>query len=167
MDRPLWTFGPIAMPLEALALIRSHAESTYPSECCGFGAGPAAIPELVDEVFPEVNEADRYHAIDPIRFPRTSRTYFKINEIRAQKLFKEAAARGRPIKLIYHSHCDAGDYFSAEDAATFVQEGVLTWPCAFLVVSVRNGCAVSERLWVHVEGSDRFEQAPLLIRSTY
>jgi proteasome lid subunit RPN8/RPN11 len=104
-------------------------------------------------------------ASDPERFPRTSRTYFKIHELRAAKAFDRGRASGRPIKVIYHSHCDAGAYFSPEDAATFASGGTLMWPCAFLVVSVVEGVAAGHRLWVHTPGTDAFHEAVLEIRN--
>jgi proteasome lid subunit RPN8/RPN11 len=158
-----WIAGPIELQRAVRDAIRAHAEESYPSECCGLASGPREPAARVDAAEREVNEADKYHRLDPERFPRTSRTYFKINELRASKAFDRGAAQGRPIKVIYHSHCDAGDYFSAEDAATFAVDGQLMWPCAFLVVSVIDGKAVSERVWAHVPGTDTFQEAELRI----
>ena len=73
--------------------------------------------------------------------------YFKINELRASRAFDEGAAQSLPIKVIYHSHCNAGAYFSEEDAATFAQDGTLMWPCQFLVVSVENAEVKDHKLW--------------------
>lgn len=146
---------------EVLEAIYAHAKETYPSECCGFIAGPAENPAYLDEAIREVNEADAYHRLDPERFPRTSRSYFKIHELRAMKAFERGAASGRPIKVIYHSHCDAGSYFSTEDAATFAHDGQLMWPCAFLVVSVVGGEPKGHQLWVHVPGTDTFRESPI------
>lgn len=163
MSETPWIAGPIEIAPEVLEAIRAHAAECYPSECCGFASGPAEIAERVDEAHRETNEADKYHRLDPEQFPRTSREYFKINELRAAKAFDRGRAAGRPIKVIYHSHCDAGDYFSAEDAATFAHEGQLTWPCAYLVVSVQDGRAVSQRVWVHVPGTNEFREAELRV----
>lgn len=164
-----WIAGPIHLPRAVLEAVRAHAVETYPSECCGLLSGPAETIPLVDASERAVNEADRYHALDPERFPRTSRTYFKINELKATKAIERGAAAGRPVKVFYHSHCDAappggrGDYFSAEDAATFAQDGQLMWPCAFLVVSVENGVPMGQRLWVHRPGTNEFDEAPLVV----
>lgn len=158
-----WIAGPIDIREDVIDAIRRHAEECYPSECCGLAMGPADDPLLVDASVRVVNEADKYHRLDPIQFPRTSREYFKMNELLAARAFERGAAEGRPVKLVYHSHCDAGDHFSDEDAATFSVDGRLTWPSAFLVVSVRNGRSVSERLWVHVPGTNRFEESRLRI----
>ena len=156
-----WIAGDLVITRDALDAIEAHAREAYPSECCGFLAGPASDPRRLDAPTREVNEADKYHRLDPERFPRTSRTYFKINELRAARGFEAAAAAGQPIKVIYHSHCDAGAYFSAEDAATFAAEGQLMWPCAFVVVSVVGGEVKDKKLWVHRPGTDAFDESSL------
>lgn len=158
-----WIRGELRIRRDVLEAIEQHAIEAYPSECCGLASGPADDPTLLDVAVREVNEADKYHRLDPERFPRTSRTYFKINELRAAKAFDAGEREGRPIKVIYHSHCDAGAYFSAEDAATFASEGQLMWPCAFLVVSVREGAVHERRLWVHAEGTNDFVESTLTI----
>ncbi len=159
-----WVEGDLVIDPAVLEAIEAHAREAYPSECCGFVFGPIEEASRLDAMQRETNEADKYHRLDPETFPRTSRTYFKINELRAARTFEEAAAAGRPLKVIYHSHCDAGPYFSDEDAATFAQEGMLMWPCAFLVVSVVEGEVRGRALWVHVPGTDRFREARLEVR---
>ncbi len=156
-----WIAGDLVIERAALEAIYEHARTQYPNECCGFVAGPAADAARLDEAIREVNEADRYHQLDPERFPRTARTYFKMNELRAAKALERARDGGRPIKVIYHSHCDAGAYFSAEDAATFASDGALTWPCAFIVVSVIGGEVREHKLWVHVPGTDGFRESSM------
>jgi len=160
-DLPIWTRGALSIRRAVLDAIEAHALECYPNESCGFVVGPADEPALLDEAIREVNEADKYHALDPERFPRTARTYFKINELRAARAFDAARDRGRPIKVIYHSHCDAGPYFSAEDAATFASEGQLMWPCAFIVVSVVGGRLEGRKLWVHAPGTEDFVESTL------
>ena len=125
--------------------------------------GPADEPGHLDASVREVNEADKYHALDPETFPRTSRTYFKINELRATRAIERAEAEGRPMKVVYHSHCDVGAYFSDEDCATFSQGGQLMWPCAFIVVSVHEDGVRDHTVWVHVPGTDAFEEAELRV----
>lgn len=158
-----WIRGELRIARAVLDAIEAHAREGYPSESCGFVSGPADDPALLDAAVREVNEADKYHALDPERFPRTSRTYFKINELRAARAFEAGEREGRPIKVIYHSHCDAGAYFSAEDAATFASQGQLMWPCAFLVVSVVEGEVRDRKLWVHAEGTDGFVESTLRV----
>ena len=114
-----WIEGDLDVTKAVMDDIEAHALECYPSECCGFASGPAETPRHIDASVREVNEADKYHKLDPETFPRTSTTYFKINELRAAKAFDSGEANGKPIKVIYHSHCDAGAYFSKEDSATF------------------------------------------------
>jgi proteasome lid subunit RPN8/RPN11 len=163
VSRPTWVAGNLTVSGRLLEEVEAHAREAYPSECCGFLLGPADAPGRLDGVQREVNEADKYHRLDPERFPRTSRTYFKMNELRAARTFDAQASAGRPVKVIYHSHCDAGAYFSDEDAATFSSRGELQWPCAFLVVSVMEGQVRDRRLWVHREGTDAFDESTLTV----
>jgi [CysO sulfur-carrier protein]-S-L-cysteine hydrolase len=158
-----WIEGDLRIPAAVMAELEAEALARYPSEACGFVLGPASEPSLLDEAVVEVNEADKYHRLDPETFPRTSKTYFKLNELRAAKRFAEGEASGRPVKVIFHSHCDAGAYFSAEDAYTFASEGQLMWPCAFIVVSVMDGAVADRKLWVHVPGTDDFRESTLEI----
>jgi len=163
-----WIASDLKVAPAVMAAIEAHALETYPSECCGFAFGPADAPALVDEAKREENEADKYHRLDPETFPRTSETYFKINELRASRTMEAAEKAGRPLKVIYHSHCNAGAYFSEEDAATFASEGQLMWPCAFVVVSVqRDGegqpAVVERKLWLHVPGSGDFREGALSV----
>ena len=160
---PNWIQGELQLPAAILAELHAHALETYPEECCGFVSGPAAEPKRLTKAAREVNEANKIHKLDPETFPRTARTYFKINELRAARAFDQGEKSGDPIKVIYHSHCDAGAYFSAEDAATFSSEGTLMWPCAFIVVSVQDGRVAETKLWIHKPGTDDFSESTLQI----
>jgi proteasome lid subunit RPN8/RPN11 len=161
-DMP-WIAGGLTIRADVLADMEAHALACYPSECCGFASGPSSDALLVDASLRIENEADKYHQLDPETFPRTSRTYFKINELKAAKAFDEGQKNGRPIKVIYHSHCDAGAYFSHEDAATFASDNTLMWPCAFIVVSVQDGRIAERKLWVHTPGTNAFHESTLTV----
>ena len=158
-----WIQGELQLPAAILAELHAHALEAYPEECCGFVSGPAAEPKRLTKAVREANEANKFHKLDPETFPRTARTYFKINELRAARAFDQGEKAGEPIKVIYHSHCDAGAYFSAEDAATFSSEGTLMWPCAFIVVSVQAGKVAETKLWIHKPGTDDFSESTLQI----
>jgi proteasome lid subunit RPN8/RPN11 len=164
-----WTRAALRITAPVLAAIRAHAEAEFPKESCGWLSGPVDPFDLLDEATAGVNEADKYHALDPEQFPRTSRDYFRLSNKDFGRARKAGLAASRPVKVVYHSHCDspkdgfpAGDYFSAEDAETFAREGRLWVPCAFVVVGVVGGRALGQRLWVHVPGSDGFEERPLV-----
>lgn len=160
---PIWAQGNLVLTRSLFKQIEAHALESYPSECCGFVHGPSNEPLKLTHITREENQADKYHNLDPFRFPRTSKTYFKINELRAMRAFEEGVKNGQPIKVIYHSHCDTGAYFSAEDTATFSSGGELMWPCAFIVVSVAKGEIIDRKLWVHIPGKDEFKESLLTI----
>jgi hypothetical protein len=73
------------------------------------------------------------------------------------------------VKVLYHSHLDAGAYFSPTDAAVMSmgeppeEEGAPitmgpgpAWPVAFLVTSVRHGEIDEHRLFVWDAASSTF-----------
>ena len=158
-----WIAGDLKIRADVLAALEAEALLRYPSEACGFVLGPAGDPALLDEAVLEENEADKYHRLDPETFPRTSETYFKLNELRAARRFQEGEASGRPVKVIFHSHCDAGAYFSEEDAYTFASDGQLMWPAAFIVVSVVGGAVADRKLWIHEPGTNGFREFSLAV----
>lgn len=158
-----WIRGDLVITRAVMDELEAHAVECFPKECCGFAFGPAEQPAVLDESRREENEADKYHRLDPETFPRTAEMYFKINELRASKTFAAGEASGRPVKVIYHSHCNAGAYFSEEDAATFANDHQLMWPCAFIVVSVMQGEVGERKLWVHEPGTNGFVEAALTI----
>jgi proteasome lid subunit RPN8/RPN11 len=159
-----WIAGDLQLTAALLSELHAHALECYPNECCGFIAGPQAEPGQLTKALRETNEADKFHKLDPVTFPRTARTYFKINELRAARAFEQGDKSGEPIKVIYHSHCDAGAYFSTEDAATFASQNTLMWPCAFIVVSVQAALVVETKLWVHVPGTNEFRESKLCVQ---
>lgn len=102
-----------AVPPQMLTAIYAHAQETYPEECCGFLIGPHDSA-TIDEVRRCVNEQNRYHALDPERFPRTAREAYYLGG-KDLRFLLESVRSPRPVKIIYHSHPDVGAYFSAED----------------------------------------------------
>lgn len=161
-ERP-WIAGDLRLPAAVLAELHAHALECYPNECCGFISGPRSEPLRLSRSARESNLADKFHKLDPITFPRTARSYFKIDELRAARAFEAGDESGEPIKVIYHSHCDAGAYFSSEDAATFASDNTLMWPCAFVVVSVLEGKIADTKLWVHQPGTNEFRESKLQV----
>jgi proteasome lid subunit RPN8/RPN11 len=119
--------------------IASHAERDFPVEACGVVLGRSNASELT-RVVPMRNMQDRYHARDPEAFPRTGRDAFRLDELERMRVLEQGEAEGLVERILYHSHCDAGAYFSPEDRAMAVQQGIEMMPGAIhLVVSVRAG----------------------------
>jgi proteasome lid subunit RPN8/RPN11 len=101
------------VPQPILDAIYAHARETYPEECCGFLIAPQGSA-TIDEVRRCVNEQNRYHALDPERFPRTAREAYYLGG-KDLRFLLDSVSGERPVKIIYHSHPDVGAYFSAED----------------------------------------------------
>lgn len=147
-----WLDGNLVISREVIAEIDAHARAEYPNESCGFLTGPAADPSRVDRAIRAHNLADKYHRADPQTFPRTARTFFIIDPRLIQRTFEEGARSGQPVKVIYHSHCDVGAYFSSEDRAAAAPEGVLSYPVVYLVTSVREGVVDERKLFTYRDG---------------
>src|SRR5207249_8718665 len=98
---------------QVLEEIYAHARETYPEECCGFLIG-LSDSAFIEEVRRCVNEQNRYHALDPERFPRTARIAYYLGG-KDLRFLMQSLETPRPVKIIYHSHIDVGSYFSAED----------------------------------------------------
>ena len=124
---------------ELLRGILAHAVRCYPVEGCGLVfAGPRGARAL-----PVENALDRYHARDPVRFPRTARTGYLMDPLRQLEAFEAAEAAGEKLVAVFHSHADVGAYFSEEDRAQAL--GANATPLfpgvEYLVLSVRAaGC---------------------------
>ncbi len=137
-------------------------------EACGVLSGPAGDARLVDEETRLPNLANRYHAIDPVDYPRTGRMYFLVDPLKFSRAIKSGEDGGRPIKVLWHSHLDVGAYFSDTDAQTALAGGdTPAYDLAYLVVSVRgNGrggeAKVDDRkLFIYDLASKRFVEAEL------
>jgi proteasome lid subunit RPN8/RPN11 len=80
--------------------------------------------------------------------------------------FEEAMARfeteKRPVKVLYHSHLDAGAYFSSTDAEVAkMGQGEPPWDIAYLVTSVRSGGVDDRKLFVWDPSHVTFAEAKL------
>jgi proteasome lid subunit RPN8/RPN11 len=125
---------------EELALIRRQAEAEYPGECCGvvlLGGGTPSKRIL----FPCRNIQNELHAKDPGRHPRDARTAYYIAPEHLLKIAR-LESEGLRVSTIYHSHVDAGAYFSETDKRQAAPAGEPLYPdAAYLVVSVVAGKA--------------------------
>lgn len=174
-----WTLGNLVFSRSVIAAVEADALAGYAddAEACGYLRGPASEPLLCDEHVRMPNLANKLHALDPEQYFRTARTFFAFNEKKLDDAVRASAVEGRPVKVLYHSHLDAGAYFSPTDAAVMsfgeppaFEGGPATmgpgpaWPLAFLVTSVRAGAVDEHRLFVWDAGARAFVASPFTVR---
>ncbi|HZO11618.1 MAG TPA: Mov34/MPN/PAD-1 family protein [Polyangiaceae bacterium] len=158
-----WIKGGLRITRAALDAVERDARRGFDAdeEACGYVRGPATDALLCDEAVSMPNLANKLHSIDPETYFRTGRSFFAFNEKKFDDAVRRGDREGRPIKVLYHSHVEAGAYFSATDRAVMSmgeppnEEGgacVLgpgpAWPLAFLVVSVRRSGVDDHKLFV-------------------
>jgi [CysO sulfur-carrier protein]-S-L-cysteine hydrolase len=130
--------SPILVTADELAEMRRHAEAEYPRECCGvlLVRGPAER-----RLIRCTNVQDALHARDPVRHPRGARTAYHIDDeelLRVLRLERE----GFRMTVVYHSHVDAGAYFSETDRQNALMGDEAAYPdTTYVVVSVVGGRA--------------------------
>jgi proteasome lid subunit RPN8/RPN11 len=121
---------------ELVARLAALCEADPGREVCGFLVRRDGALHVV----PVANAADRYHALDPARFPRTSRDSYLMDPKEQLRIHRELEAWGGALVAVWHSHVEVGAYFSAKDHADAVVEGQPAVPGAeYLVLGVRGG----------------------------
>ena len=118
--------------------IRAQAEAEYPSESCGVVLVRQGVPgERL--LVPCRNVQNELHAKDPSRHPRDARTAYHMDP---QDLLRIARLEGDGyrVRTIYHSHIDAGAYFSETDKQDALVRGEPLYPeAAYVVLAVVEG----------------------------
>jgi proteasome lid subunit RPN8/RPN11 len=136
-----------------LARLVSLCEADPGREACGF----VVRRDGALRVEPVPNVADRYHALDPARFPRTSRDSYLMDPKEQLRVHRELEAWGGEIAAVWHSHVETGAYFSTKDRADAIVDGAPAVPGAdYLVLGVRGG-RVSEVRRYRWDGKDFVE----------
>jgi [CysO sulfur-carrier protein]-S-L-cysteine hydrolase len=110
--------------------IRSQATEEYPHESCGVILTRGTERRLLRCR----NAQNELHARDPQRYPRDARTAYYIDPkdlLRIGDLEREGFA----VAVIYHSHVDAGAYFSETDRRQALVGGEPAYPAAVYVVT--------------------------------
>ncbi len=145
----------------SIAQVISEAERCYPNEACGVILGLPDAEEL-QRVEPLRNMQDKFHKFDPERFKRTARDAFRLDDMQRMRLLDEAEKDGLVERVLFHSHCDAAAYFSAEDRAMAVQDGIELMPgVVYLVASVLDGRCADLAAYLYEEGQFKERRLPL------
>ena len=111
----------------AWAALRGQAEAGYPHEVCGILLG-------------RDGRADEAHACPNLAVDRAHDRY-QMDPAAQLRIEKDARVRGLEVLGYYHSHPDHPADASATDLA-------LSWEGVhYLIVAVRQGRVVDQRLW--------------------
>jgi proteasome lid subunit RPN8/RPN11 len=85
------------------------------------------------------NVQNDLHARDPERYPRDARTAYYIDPADLLRIGR-LEGEGFTVAVIYHSHVDAGAYFSETDRRNALLGGEPSYPdSTYVVTSVMNG----------------------------
>ena len=107
--------------------VESQAVEEYPHESCGVILKRSGERRLLRCR----NAQNELHARDPQRYPRDAKDLLRIGDLERE---------GFDVAVIYHSHIDAGAYFSETDRRQAVVGGQPAYPAAvYIVTSVVAG----------------------------
>lgn len=122
---------------DELRAIAEQAVAEYPSESCGVIVARAHERRVIACR----NVQDQLHQRDPERYSRDARTAYYIDPSDLLKIGR-LEAEGFAVAVIYHSHVDAGAYFSETDRRQALVAGEPAYPdAAYVVTSVVGGRA--------------------------
>jgi proteasome lid subunit RPN8/RPN11 len=120
---------------EELEAVHRQAVEEYPYESCGVIVTRGAERRLVRCR----NVQNELHAGDPVRHPRDARTAYYIDPADLLRLGR-LEGEGFAIAVIYHSHVEAGAYFSDTDRRQALLGDEPAYPDAtYVVTSVVGG----------------------------
>jgi proteasome lid subunit RPN8/RPN11 len=145
-----------------LGAIRKHAEADYPAEACGvLLVRPGTVEERCLRACRNIQ--DELHAKDPGRFPRTARTAYYIAHEDLLDIGRREG-EGFEVRVIYHSHVDAGAYFSETDRRNAMVDGVPAYPqTTYVVVSVAGGRVAEIRAHQFSAAAGEFVEVPFAV----
>ncbi|MGH2413726.1 MAG: Mov34/MPN/PAD-1 family protein [Microcystaceae cyanobacterium] len=133
--------------------IRTHAENTYPEECCGLLLGQI---DTDSKILIEVRETENHWGVAATEFlpdiksatrkPLTKRNRFSIAPQVMLQVQKESRDRNLVIIGIYHSHPDHQSIPSEFDRA------IAHAQYSYIIVSVHQGRSHDLRSWVLDDG---------------
>jgi adenylyltransferase/sulfurtransferase len=115
---------------EELREIRDHGVAEYPRESCGVILVRGSERRLIRCR----NVQDDLHRRDPERYPRDARTAYYIDPADLLRIGR-LEGDGFAVAVIYHSHVDAGAYFSETDRRQALVGGEPAYPDAIYIVT--------------------------------
>ena len=145
---------PVTLSARLLNALCEHARETHPEECCGLVVGGAPGEFAFSRRCR--NEMTRLHQRDPAAHPRDGTQAYHMNEGDMLRVMEEAEAKGKLVTGIYHSHADAGPYFSELDQE-FARRPLFPFPEAqHIVISVVEGRVAEAAVFRRIEEGPGF-----------
>jgi proteasome lid subunit RPN8/RPN11 len=115
--------------------IQAQAVAEYPAESCGVLLTRGTERRLI----PCRNVQNELHARDPQHHPRDARTAYYIDPTDLLRIGR-LEGEGFTVAVIYHSHIDAGAYFSETDRRNAMMGAEPSYPnTTYIVTSVVAG----------------------------
>ena len=143
--------------------MQTHAENSYPDECCGLLIGQvSADKKMLVEVLPVENSWDDQTAsqfqeiVESAKLGTTRRERYAIAPRTLLEVQKQARDRQLNIIGIYHSHPDSPAIPSAFDEAIAWQE------YSYIIISIRQGKAIDLRSW-SLDDQHRFHSEKIVL----
>jgi adenylyltransferase/sulfurtransferase len=146
---------PATLSARLLNALTRHARETHPEECCGLLVGRA--PGWLEKLHRCRNDMTRLHRQDRTKYPRDGREAFHMNEVDYLEVMTAAEAAGQVVTAVYHSHTDAGAYFSDMDREFASQPGFPFPEAQHIVVSVLDGQAREAAIFRRISEPPGFE----------
>ncbi len=155
--------APVVISGRLLNEIYTHALESHPEECCGLLTGKGS--GCFDAIHRCRNEMTRLHRQNPIAYPRGGERAFHMNEFDYVQVQTDAEAVGARVTGVYHSHVEAGAYFSEDDQESALQELYPFPKVDHIVISVMDRAVreVAAFRWLADEG--RFEGRTLVVEA--
>jgi len=110
----------------------SHAEATYPNECCGAMLGSIVDDRKIVQISLRLDNAAA----------GSQRSYYELRPEDLLRADREASERKMDLIGIYHSHPDCDAYFSQTDL-----KNSCPW-YSFLVLSIQKGRFDNANSWL-------------------
>jgi adenylyltransferase/sulfurtransferase len=155
--------APVVIARRLLNEIYTHALESHPEECCGLLTGKRA--GWFDATHRCRNEMTRLHRRDPVVHPRGGEKAFHMNEFDYVRVQRDAEAIGARVTGVYHSHVEAGAYFSEDDQESALHELYPFPKVDHIVVSVVERAVKEVAAFRWVAEEDGFEGRPLVVET--
>jgi proteasome lid subunit RPN8/RPN11 len=154
---------PATLSARLFNALTRHARETLPEECCGLLVGRA--PGWFEELRRCRNDMTLLHRQDRTKYPRDGREAFHMNEADYLEVMTTAEAAGREVTAVYHSHADAGAYFSDLDREFASQPGFPFPEAQHIVISVLDGQAREAAIFRRISEPPGFEGRRLVVET--